>query len=400
MNLNLLLVIMAVVLICMVMDGYKKGMVKSLISLISLLITCVVLFLIGNGLSSYFDGKIFNVILTILLLAAIGLVHHLLNIVFFSAKMIVKLPIVHSLDKLLGIVVGILETVLIVWTIYTNLQSASGGITMQYKILALDLDGTLTNTDKIITPRTKAALQAAAQRGVCIVLASGRPTVGIEPLAKELELEKYGGCILSYNGGKIIDCKTGETLVQYAFPAQLIEPVCTFSRYWNVVPLTYDRNGIVTEDPASPYVQEEARINRIPVRQVENLPAEVTYPINKLLLTGDPADMPHVEELMQQEFAGKLSICRSQPFFIETMPLGVGKDTSLEILLRAKGLTPANLMACGDGWNDLPMIRLAGLGVAMGNAQAPVKAAADWLTADNDHDGVGLAVEKFILEEN
>ena len=74
MNLNLLLVIMAAVLICMVMDGYKKGMVKSLISLISLLITCVVLFLIGNGLSSYFDGKIFNVILTILLLAAIGLV--------------------------------------------------------------------------------------------------------------------------------------------------------------------------------------------------------------------------------------------------------------------------------------------------------------------------------------
>ena len=83
---------------------------------------------------------------------------------------------------------------------------------MQYKILALDLDGTLTNTDKIITPRTKAALQAAAQKGVCIVLASGRPTVGIEPLAKELELGKYGGCILSYNGGKIIDCKTGETL--------------------------------------------------------------------------------------------------------------------------------------------------------------------------------------------
>ena len=101
---------------------------------------------------------------------------------------------------------------------------------MQYKILALDLDGTLTNTDKIITPRTKAALQAAAQKGVCIVLASGRPTVGIEPLAKELELEKYGGCILSYNGGKIIDCKTGETLVQYAFPANLIEPVCKIGR--------------------------------------------------------------------------------------------------------------------------------------------------------------------------
>ena len=108
MNLNLLLIITAVILLCMVMDGYKKGMVRSLISL----------FLLGNALSSYFDGRFFNVIITLLLLAAIGLVHHLLNVVFFSAKVISKLPIVHSLDKLLGIVVGILETVLIVWTIY------------------------------------------------------------------------------------------------------------------------------------------------------------------------------------------------------------------------------------------------------------------------------------------
>lgn len=118
MNLNLLLIITAVILLCMVVDGYKKGMVRSPISLISLLITCVVLFLLGNALSSYFDGRFFNVIITLLLLAAIGLVHHLLNVVFFSAKVISKLPIVHSLDKLLGIVVGILETVLIVWTIY------------------------------------------------------------------------------------------------------------------------------------------------------------------------------------------------------------------------------------------------------------------------------------------
>ena len=270
---------------------------------------------------------------------------------------------------------------------------------MQYKVLALDLDGTLTNHDKIVTPRTKAALRKAAESGVCIVLASGRPTVGIEPLARELNLDKFGGCILSYNGGKIIDCQTGHTLVQHAFPPDLIEPVCTFCRYWNVVPLTYDAHGIVTENPDNPYVQEEARICKIPARKVENLPAEVTYPINKLLLTGDPADMPHVEELMQQEFAGKLSIYRSQPFFIETMPLGIEKSASLQILLRAKGLTAANLMACGDGWNDLPMLKFAGLGVAMGNAQPEVKAAADYITADNEHDGVGLAVEKFILHE-
>ena len=258
---------------------------------------------------------------------------------------------------------------------------------MQYKVLALDLDGTLTNNAKVITPRTKAALQAAADRGVRIVLASGRPTVGIEPLAKELELDRRGGCILSYNGGKIIDCKTGETLVQHEFPPELIDPVCTFARYWNVMPLTYDAKGIVTEDAANPYVGEEARINKIPARQVENL------------LVGDPVDMPHVEELMQQKFAGKLSIYRSAPFFIETMPLGVEKSASLALLLKNMGLGPENLMACGDGWNDLPMIRHAGMGVAMGNAVPEVKQAAKYVTADNEHDGVGLAVEKFILED-
>ena len=130
---------------------------------------------------------------------------------------------------------------------------------------------------------------------------------------------------------------------------------------------------------------------------VPDLPAEITWPINKLLLVGDPVDMPHVEELMQQEFAGRLSIYRSQPFFIETMPLGVEKSASLDRLLKRLGLTAANLMACGDGWNDLPMIRYAGLGVAMGNAVPAVKAAADAVTEDNEHDGVGLAVEKYIL---
>ena len=80
------------------------------------------------------------------------------------------------------------------------------------KVLALDLDGTLTNDQKIITPRTRQALDRAMAQGVTVVLASGRPTAGITPLAKELGLDKKGGCILSYNGGKIVDCLTGKAL--------------------------------------------------------------------------------------------------------------------------------------------------------------------------------------------
>ena len=270
---------------------------------------------------------------------------------------------------------------------------------MQYHVLALDLDGTLTNRDKVVTPRTRAALLAAAARGVRIVLASGRPTVGIEPLAQELALARSGGRILSYNGGKIVDCAAGAVLVQHAFPPELIAPVCAFAHENGVQALTYDDRGVLAENAADPYVQEEARINRIPVNTVPELAAAVHFPVNKFLLVGDPARMPEVEEKMQQRFAGRLSIYRSQPFFIETMPLGVEKAASLRLLLERYGLGPQNLMACGDGWNDLPMLALAGLGVAMGNAVPEVKAAADFVTADNDHDGVGLAVEKFLLQK-
>ena len=119
MNLNLLLIIVLVVMICGMVDGYKKGMVRSLITFISLIITCVVVVLLGNALNNYFDGNIINVIILVFMLCLIGIVRHLLGVVFFSAKVISKLPIVHSVDKLLGIVVGILATVLILWTIYT-----------------------------------------------------------------------------------------------------------------------------------------------------------------------------------------------------------------------------------------------------------------------------------------
>ena len=107
------------------------------------------------------------------------------------------------------------------------------------RVLALDLDGTLTNDQKVVTPATRAALDAAAAKGVTIVLASGRPTAGVMPLAKELGLDKKGGCILSYNGGAIIDCATGETLYRKQLDAKYVPQLCAFagSRAWSSLPI-------------------------------------------------------------------------------------------------------------------------------------------------------------------
>ena len=118
-QMNLLCVAAVILLIINIVTGYKRGMVKQVISLVSLVVLCTVAVLVGNGLRSYQDREFLNVAVAVLLLAALGIAHHLLGIVFFSAKMIAKLPIVHWLDRLLGIVFGALETVLLLWTLYT-----------------------------------------------------------------------------------------------------------------------------------------------------------------------------------------------------------------------------------------------------------------------------------------
>lgn len=269
----------------------------------------------------------------------------------------------------------------------------------KYKVLALDLDGTLTNTQKIITPRTKAALAAAAKAGTRILLASGRPTVGIRPLAEELDLASSGGYILSYNGGKITNCATGEVPVEIRFPSPYIEELCAFAREHEVTILTYDDRGIVTESPEDHYVKVECMINKIQAYGVKDLVKYVNYPVNKFLLAGEPEKLASLDPLLAKQFEGRLSVYRSMPYFLEAMPLGVDKAASLERLLTTLGLTAENLMACGDGWNDMGMIQLAGMGVAMANAVPEVKAVANFITLDNDHDGVGLAIEKFILSE-
>ena len=268
------------------------------------------------------------------------------------------------------------------------------------KVLALDLDGTLTNDQKIVTPRTRAALDAAIAQGVTVVLASGRPTAGILPLAKDLGLDQKGGCILSYNGGKIVDCATGETLYEKTLDPAVVPELCAFAAAQDVAVLTYNSEGIVCERDKDEWANKECFTTKLPMIHVDDLASYVDYPICKMLVTLDPARRDAVCAAGQQQFQGRVDLYPSSPFFIEAVPLGVAKDGSLAALLEHMGLTRDNLMACGDGLNDRSMIAFAGVGVAMQNAEQPVKDVADYVTAaDNNHDGVAEAVEKFILRE-
>lgn len=264
-----------------------------------------------------------------------------------------------------------------------------------YQMIALDLDGTLTNHEKVVTPKTREALLRAQERGAVIVLASGRPTYGIEPVAECLELESRGGYILSYNGGKIVDCKTREELYSKFLPADVIPVLYSYARSHGYALLGYVGNEIVTEMPFDEYVQEESRINKMPVRRVENLLANLEAHPTKLLMTGDPAKMIVAEEELSRLVGNRMDVFRSAPFFIELVPQGIDKAQSLLRLLGKLNLSQQDLMAFGDGYNDLSMLKLAAMGVAMENAAPEVRAEADWVTLSNENDGVAHALEQW-----
>lgn len=138
-KINFLLIIVVIAIVCKVVDGFKKGMIREIISFISLIVLCVVGALIAYGINNYFDGKFFNVAVGVLLLSLVGIAHHLLGIAFFPAKLMSKLPIIHSVDKLLGIVFGALEVILILWMVYTFIMMMDVGVTGQV-ILSYTVD--------------------------------------------------------------------------------------------------------------------------------------------------------------------------------------------------------------------------------------------------------------------
>ena len=215
--------------------------------------------------------------------------------------------------------------------------------------------------------------------------------------AKELELEKFGGYLLSFNGARIINCKTGEIVYQKVIPASVIAPIYHFAKEKNCGILTYIGDNIISGNLVDNYVKIESKINKMPLVEVENFLSYIDFEVNKLLLTAEPEYAEQYVKDLQNMFEGQLSIYRSEPFFIEIMPLNVDKAASLDRMLSTVGLTRENTICCGDGFNDLSMIQYAGIGVAMENAQKEVKEVADYITKSNNHDGIVDVIDKFIL---
>ena len=266
---------------------------------------------------------------------------------------------------------------------------------MKYKLLVLDLDGTLTNNKKEITEHTLRTLIQAQERGIKIVLASGRPTYGIVPIAEKLELKKYGGYILSYNGGEITNWQTGELMYENVLDADVLPYLYQCAKENNFAIVAYKDKYVITEHPEDEYVLKEAILNVMETKKVDNFLEAIDFPVAKCLIVGESTRLAELEKVMYEALKDRMGVYRSEPYFLELVPKGIDKAQSLAVLLEKIGATREEMIACGDGFNDLSMIKFAGLGVAMANAQEVVRQSADYITLSNEEDGVAAVVEKF-----
>lgn len=271
---------------------------------------------------------------------------------------------------------------------------------MKYKLLVLDVDGTLLTNKKEIPPRTLAALLKAQHMGVRIVLASGRPTHGVMPIAKALEMNKFGGYILSYNGGQIINAETGDLLFEKRIAPEWIPYFYKKAKQNDFAIFTYLNDQIITNRPNDKYVIQEARINNLQIVETDCFDETIDFAPCKCVLTSDNEQaLVSLETHWNRRLDGVLEAFRSEDYFLEVTPQFINKGNTLGVLLTMLSVKPDEVIAIGDGVCDVSMLQMVGMGIAMGNAVDSVKACVDKVTLTNEEDGVGLAVENLILAD-
>ena len=236
--------------------------------------------------------------------------------------------------------------------------------------------------------------------GVRIVLASGRPTYGLMPLAKTLELGNYGGFVLSYNGCQIIKAQNGEILFERRINPEMLPYLEKKARKNGFAIFTYHDDTLITDSPDNEYIKNEALLNNLKIIREDEFSTAIDFAPCKCMLVSDKEKaLIGLEQHWEKRLAGTLDAFRSEPYFLEVVPCGVNKANTLGALLEHLGVTREEVIAVGDGVCDVTMLQLAGMGVAMGHSQDSVKVCADYVTASNEEDGVALAVEKLILAE-
>ena len=262
-------------------------------------------------------------------------------------------------------------------------------------MLVLDLDDTLLRDDYSISQRNKERLMQAQEKGVYVVLASGRPTPAMLPFAEELDLKRYGSYIISFNGAIITDMTKKETIFEQSLTKEQIHGLHDFSLANNVDIITYTDDSIISES-SSKYIDVEVNLTQMKFNKVRCFKSAVNGSAVKCIMLEDPEYLKKVEGKLKKEKPNK-SVSISKPFFLEVMPKGIDKAASIARLAEKLDIKQHEIIAVGNAGNDLTMVEYAGLGIWVDNVTPELRHHADVVVASNNNEGVAEVVERYIL---
>ncbi|HWQ75972.1 MAG TPA: Cof-type HAD-IIB family hydrolase [Syntrophomonas sp.] len=267
---------------------------------------------------------------------------------------------------------------------------------MDIKLVALDLDDTLLDSGLEISPACVESIRRVRQQGVIITLATGRMFRSALPYARQLGIDVP---LITYQGAWVKNSSSEEVLYYQPVPPLLARQVMLYFRSQEVHYHSYFNDELCME-AISPEGDDYARLAGVKPQLRPDLVADLdTYDAMKIMaVTRDESKLLLMEQELRENFGDQLYITRSKPYYLEVMSRQAGKALALELIARYFGINQSEVMAVGDSYNDLEMIKWAGMGVAMGNAVPAVKSAADFITFSNDAEGVNEALRRLVLK--
>ncbi|GGI66725.1 Cof-type HAD-IIB family hydrolase [Enterococcus alcedinis] len=280
---------------------------------------------------------------------------------------------------------------------------------MTIKAIVLDIDGTLLADNKEMRASTITSLKTAQENGIKVLLASGRPHRGMESLADALELDKHEGFVVSYNGAKVTNWQTKEVIFNQALTAEEGRAILEHLKQFDVIPMIEKDAYMFVNDVFNNRLQlpelgdfniieYESRGGNFKLQEIDDLAQHVDFELNKILIAGQPEYLAMQHEKIYAPFVNQANAAFSAPFYYEMTAKGIDKARALKETLQPLGIEAHHIIAFGDGENDLTMLKYAGTGVVMENANDKVKQHADFITASNNQDGIYQALKKYLPE--
>ncbi|AUG98869.1 sugar-phosphatase [Pectobacteriaceae bacterium C52] len=269
---------------------------------------------------------------------------------------------------------------------------------MAIKLIAIDMDGTLLTPQNLISPVVKDAITAARNKGVYVVLATGRPFIGVKRYLMELDLQQEDHYCVTNNGALVQRTLNGDCIAQTTLSFADYLYFESMSRELKVHFHALDFNYVYTTNKdISAYTVYESHLTGMPLkyRALEEMDRSLRFP--KVMMIDEPTLLDRAIKQIPPQALERYTIMKSAEYYLEILDKRVNKGEGVKMLAEHLNLDRAEVMALGDQENDLAMIEYAGLGVAMGNAIGKVKEVSQFVTRSNAEDGVAHAIEKFVL---